>query len=54
MISVGAHNHYGHPAPEVFARLRRHGIPVLRTDEAGTITFSTDGERAFIDRSHDD
>ncbi len=54
VISVGARNHYGHPAPEVLERLRRHGIAVLRTDQAGTITFSTDGQRAFIDVTHHD
>ncbi|HUL48546.1 MAG TPA: DNA internalization-related competence protein ComEC/Rec2 [Gemmatimonadales bacterium] len=46
VISVGRHNHYGHPAPEVVARLAQHGITVMRTDRDGTITFSTDGARA--------
>jgi competence protein ComEC len=45
VISVGRHNHYGHPAPEVVARLARHGIAILRTDCDGTITFKTDGTR---------
>jgi competence protein ComEC len=45
VISVGRHNNYGHPAPEVVARLARHGIAILRTDRDGTITFTTDGER---------
>lgn len=53
VISVGAHNTYGHPAPDVVARLGRHGITVLRTDQAGTITFATDGQRESIDGSHD-
>ncbi|MEP7325533.1 MAG: DNA internalization-related competence protein ComEC/Rec2 [Gemmatimonadota bacterium] len=42
VISVG-HNNYGHPAPETMARLRRHGIPVWRTDQDGDITITTDG-----------
>ena len=42
VISVG-HNNYGHPAPETLARLRRHGIPVWRTDQDGDITVTTDG-----------
>ena len=53
VISVGRNNRYGHPAPEVVARLARHGVTVLRTDEHGTITFSTDGHGARI-RSHHD
>jgi competence protein ComEC len=46
VISVGRHNNYGHPTPEVVARLARHGIAILRTDREGTIDFSTDGTRA--------
>ena len=53
VISVGRTNRYGHPAPEVVARLARHGITVLRTDERGTITFSTDGHGVRV-RSHHD
>src|SRR6266480_4397340 len=53
VISVGRHNNYGHPAPEVLARLARHGVTVFRTDQSGTITFSTDGHGERI-RSHHD
>jgi len=53
VISVGRHNRYGHPTPEVMARLAAHGITILRTDERGTITFSTDGHGARL-RSHHD
>src|SRR5512143_2865658 len=49
VISVGAHNTYGHPAPEVLARLLQHHVATLRTDQLGTITFTTDGHRALID-----
>src|SRR5256884_2023139 len=52
-ITVGRRNHYGHPAPEVLARLARHGVAILRTDESGTITFSTDGHGGRV-RSHHD
>ena len=56
VISVGAHNRYGHPAPEVIARLKAHGITVLRTDERGTITFtvSNNGAIASTDVRHHD
>jgi competence protein ComEC len=56
VISVGAKNRYGHPAPETLARLRAHHVTVLRTDERGTITFtvSQQGTRAYTDVGHDD
>jgi competence protein ComEC len=56
VISVGAKNRYGHPAPEVLARLRAHGITVVRTDQRGTITFtvSRQGARALSDVGHHD
>jgi len=53
VISVGRRNRYGHPTAEVLGRLARHGVQVLRTDERGTITFSTDGRDARL-RSHHD
>src|SRR5437016_2754407 len=53
VISVGRHNNYGHPAPDVLARLARHGVTIFRTDQSGTITFSTDGHGERI-RSHHD
>lgn len=37
VVSVGAENPYGHPAPETLARLRAVGALVLRTDEAGSV-----------------
>ncbi len=49
VISVGARNPYGHPAPEVLGRLLRRGIAVHRTDRAGTITFAIDSQDAHAD-----
>jgi competence protein ComEC len=49
VISVGAENEFGHPAPEVLKRYAEHGIPVFRTDELGTVQFSTDGERLWVE-----
>lgn len=44
IISVGAHNTYGHPTQEVLHRLINHNIKTLRTDQEGTIEFQSDGE----------
>lgn len=49
VISVGADNRFGHPSPEVLARYAERGLTVLRTDERGTIEFSTDGERLWVE-----
>jgi competence protein ComEC len=46
VISVGADNPYGHPAPATIAALEAAGVEVLRTDSAGEITVSA-GERAW-------
>ncbi len=43
VISVGAHNGYGHPSPEALERLRRHHADLWRTDQDGTISAVTDG-----------
>ncbi|MDX1503377.1 MAG: DNA internalization-related competence protein ComEC/Rec2 [Thermoanaerobaculia bacterium] len=37
IISAGRQNPYGHPSPEVLARLRRHGVPVLSTRKSGQV-----------------
>ena len=37
VVSVGAHNHYGHPSPRVLHRLERARARILRTDELGDI-----------------
>jgi len=49
VISVGD-NLYGHPSPEVIARLEDSLGPagIYRTDEQGTIEFITDGERLWV------
>ena len=43
LISVGA-NEYGHPADVTLRRLARHGAEILRTDELGSITVTSDME----------
>src|SRR5205085_3140904 len=43
LISVGAGNSYGHPAPITIKTLRAAGAQVLRTDLDGSIAVETDG-----------
>jgi competence protein ComEC len=43
VVSLGRGNSYGHPHAETLSLLRSRGIPLLRTDEHGTITLRTDG-----------
>lgn len=43
VISAGAGNDYGHPAPPTLARLARAGATVYRTDLDGDVTIETDG-----------
>ena len=42
IISVGQ-NRYGHPTEEAIERIRAEGAELLRTDEEGTIVFTSDG-----------
>jgi competence protein ComEC len=46
VISVGAGNSFGHPSPEVLARL--DGKRVFRTDQSGGIEIASDGARLWI------
>jgi competence protein ComEC len=48
VISVGADNRYGLPAPEVEARYRARGVCVLRTDRCGAVTVLSDGRRLDV------
>jgi len=44
VISVGAHNRYGHPRQDVLARLAAAHILIYRTDVDGAVTFYLDGK----------
>lgn len=44
IISSGKDNRYGHPNKEVLERLLKIKTTVLRTDEKGTITFTSEGK----------
>lgn len=43
LISVGADNSYGHPAPATMDRLKLLKIPYISTAEAGTVQIVLDG-----------
>ncbi|MBI2864520.1 MAG: ComEC/Rec2 family competence protein [Chloroflexi bacterium] len=46
VISVGADNPFGHPAPETLALLS--STRTLRTDESGSVQVTTDGKRVWV------
>ena len=48
VISVGEGNRYGHPASAIVDRWESHGAKILRTDVAGNIVFTTDGEKLYL------
>jgi len=48
VISAGENNPYGHPSPELLARLEHAGVRVLRTDRDGAVHIFTDGKRLEI------
>ena len=37
LLSCGRRNPFGHPSPEVLVRYLERGVPVLRTDQRGTV-----------------
>jgi competence protein ComEC len=52
VVSVGAHNRYGHPAPEVLDAYEQRGLPLYRTDRDGAVWFTaTPGSGAMTVRT---
>jgi competence protein ComEC len=49
LVSVGAHNAYGHPDPDVLLALRLSGAELRRTDRSGTVVVYTDGRRLEVE-----
>ncbi len=49
LISAGFENSFGHPHPDVVARLSERHAAVLRTDVDGLVTARTDGRRLWFD-----
>ena len=43
LVSVGAHNSYGHPDPAVMRSIAATGAMIARTDQMGTVIVRTDG-----------
>ncbi|TMK80419.1 MAG: DUF4131 domain-containing protein [Actinobacteria bacterium] len=49
VISVGAHNDYGHPSPSTVAALAAvPGLATYRTDRDGRVVVESDGERISV------
>jgi competence protein ComEC len=48
IISCGRGNTFGHPAPEVLARLESIGARIYRTDLDGQITIDSDGKNVSV------
>lgn len=48
LISVGADNRHGHPAPELLDLMRESGTRALRTDERGDIAVVASGDRLMV------
>ena len=51
IISVGAKNSYGHPAPETIAALTRLGAQVVRTDQDGAIAITAKAHHLRVRKS---
>jgi competence protein ComEC len=49
LVSVGAHNSYGHPDAAVLSSLAAAGAAVLRTDLLGTVVVRTDGRSLEVE-----
>jgi competence protein ComEC len=48
IVSVGAVNPYGHPAPETLARVEAHGARLYRTDKNGSVEATLDGRSVTV------
>ncbi len=48
VVSVGASNRYGHPAPGTIERITSAGSAIYRTDLDGTVTIATDGDQLTV------
>jgi competence protein ComEC len=51
VLSVGTRNNYGHPHPNVLARVAAVGATLYRTDRDGAIVLTTDGRELTVTRT---
>lgn len=51
VVSVGADNRFGHPAPETVQRIRQLPAMLLRTDQDGAVVFRSDGQVLSFQRT---
>ena len=47
ILSAGSDNRFGHPHPDVVARLHAAGVSILDTRDLGTISVATDGQQMW-------
>jgi beta-lactamase superfamily II metal-dependent hydrolase len=52
IMSVGAHNRYGHPDEQTVRRWERLGAKVYRTDLSGDVTVTSDGNSIEVTTAH--
>jgi competence protein ComEC len=52
IVSVGAVNPYGHPAPETLARIEARGARLYRTDRNGSVEAILDGRSIAVQAEH--
>ncbi|MGQ1797192.1 ComEC/Rec2 family competence protein [Kocuria oceani] len=45
VVSVGRDNDYGHPHPQILGHLRDAGVPLVRTDQHGSVRLLREGAR---------
>lgn len=50
VISTGKDNKYGHPHAETLQTMLEHNIKVYRTDEQGSIVFTSDGQTVSVNK----
>jgi competence protein ComEC len=48
LVSTAAGNMFGHPAPQVVARLHEHHVHLYRTDRHGAVIVETDGREVRV------
>ena len=51
IISVGAHNDFGHPGKYTLERLSNINAKILRTDKDGAVIIKTNGRKFIIDKT---